>query len=50
MNSVILMINYFGLFLKDAVLDVIPLGSILIASLSIGTIISLAQARVKGGK
>lgn len=50
MSELVIMINYLGMFVKDAVLDVIPLGSILITSLTVGAVIERAKKRADGGK
>lgn len=37
-------------FIEECQIDTIPVGNILIVSLSVGAIIRLAEMRVKGGK
>lgn len=50
MVDMITIIDRISLFLEDAYLDGIPLGNVLIASLSIGGVFMLVKSRVKGGK
>lgn len=50
MADIISIINGLGNFLKNAVLDNFPLGSLLILSLIVGGIFKIAHDRVKGGK
>lgn len=50
MVDLVYIIQRLGLFLKTSFLETIPLGTILVCSLSVGGIIKLAQARMRGGK
>ena len=50
MVDIITIINGLGNFIKDAVVDNIPLGAFLILSLIVGGILKITHDRVKGGK
>lgn len=50
MVDLIYILNRLSMFISTAFLDTIPLWTILTCSLTVGGIIKLAQARMKGGK
>lgn len=50
MVDLIYILDKIDIFIEGAKLDGIPLGNILIASLSVFGVFSLVKARVKGGK